>query len=96
MSEVPQLEKEEAEQKVVFATEDESTGMVLIGWRGPNVSVGHFMKHFNAFRLLVERQPMYQQRPPLPGIIETLVEIKLLIFYLLPICFFVYVNHLLH
>ena len=39
MSAVPPLEKNVDEKHILFPTEDESTGIVLIGWRGCNVSV---------------------------------------------------------
>ncbi|XP_047134404.1 uncharacterized protein C05D11.1 isoform X1 [Hydra vulgaris] len=34
---VPPLEKECNEQHIIFPTDDESTGLVAMGWRGPNV-----------------------------------------------------------
>lgn len=37
MNELPPLGNAEEKKHIIFATEDETTGMVLVGWRGPNV-----------------------------------------------------------
>lgn len=39
MNELPPLGNAEEKKHIIFATEDETTGMVLVGWRGPNVLV---------------------------------------------------------